>query len=203
MSSSETIDPPRGSRPVPENAAATGWLTWAALVVALAALGGSLALSLCLGHKACALCFYQRAFAMSLVGVLGMGWVGGTRRLGRLSLLALPLATAGLGVALFHVSLEARGKLECPSGLFGVGTAPEQSLASFVLLFVLLLADAALAPKVGAGPWIALVGAVLLGGVLAVGSCVANPPPPPPPTAPYAKPPDVCRPPFHTPEGSP
>jgi hypothetical protein len=36
----------------------------------------------------------------------------------------LPLAVAGLGVALFHEYLELTGKLECPSGVMGVGTAP-------------------------------------------------------------------------------
>jgi hypothetical protein len=195
--------PPKESAALPGIGSGTSGLTWAAMVVALAALGGSMSLSLCLGLKACALCFYQRAFVMSFVGVLGMGWVGGAVRLGRLSLLALPLATAGLGVALFHVSLEMRGKLECPLGILGLGTSPQQSLAAFVLLFGLLLVDAIRAPKEGAAPWIALAGAVVLGAVLALGSCTANPPPPPPPKEPYAKPPDICRPPFHATEGSP
>jgi hypothetical protein len=194
--------PPKESAAVPGNGLGSSGLTWAALIVALAALGGSMSLSLCMGLKACALCFYQRAFVMSLVGVLGMGWVGGAVRLGRLSLLALPLAMAGLGVALFHVSLEMRGKLECPPGILGLGTAPQQSLAAFVLLFGLLLVDAILAPKQGAASWIALVGALLLGAILAIGSCVANPPPPAAPSEPYARPPDICRPPFHATAGS-
>jgi len=186
----------------PEAGGAGPWML-AALVVAFAAMGGSLSLSVCLHLKACPLCFYQRAFVMGLFGVLGMGVVAGVGRADRLSLLALPLATAGLGVALFHVSLELRDKLECPAGLFGLGTAPQQSLAAFVLLFGLLLIDAIRTPKADSGPWIALVGAVLLGALLAVASCIANPPPPAPPTAPYAKPPDICRPPFHAPEVSP
>jgi disulfide bond formation protein DsbB len=171
---------------------------WVTLTVALIALGGSLALSLCMGLKACPLCFYQRTFVMGLVGVLGTGLVAGVGRAGRLSLLALPLATGGLGVALFHVSLELRGKLECPPGLFGLGTSPQQSLAAFVVLFALLLLDALRAPKVGDNLWVALVTAVVLGALLAVGPCIANPPPPPPPTERYTtNPPDVCRPPFH------
>src|ERR687886_605295 len=120
--------------PSPEaGAVASPWL-WAALAVALAGLAGSLFLSLGMGLKACPLCFYQRAFMMSLVAVLGMGLLAGAARPGRLALLALPLATAGLGVALFHVSLEVRGKLECPRGVLGLGTAPQQSLAAFALV---------------------------------------------------------------------
>src|SRR5919199_714734 len=105
--------------PSPEaGAVASPWL-WAALAVALAGLAGSLFLSLGMGLKACPLCFYQRAFMMSLVAVLGMGLLTGAGQSGRLGLLSVPLATAGLGVALFHVSLELAGRLECPQGLFG------------------------------------------------------------------------------------
>src|SRR4051795_13328130 len=86
-----------------------------ALVLAVAGLAGSLLLSLGMGLKACPLCFYQRTFMMSIVAVLGMGLLASVSRLG---LLCLPLAVAGLGVALFHVSLETTGKLECPKGIF-------------------------------------------------------------------------------------
>src|SRR5436190_1735483 len=103
-------------------------LIWAALLVALAGLAGSLFLSLGMNLKACPLCFYQRTFAMSVVAVLGMGLFTGGRS-GRLGLLTLPLAVAGLGVAVFHVYLETAGKLECPQGLLGWGSAPRQSLA--------------------------------------------------------------------------
>ncbi len=80
--------------------------TWAALVVAVAGLSGSLFLSLGMHLKACPLCFYQRTFMMSLAAVLGMGLLLGVARLG---LLTLPLAVAGLGIALLHVSLEIGG----------------------------------------------------------------------------------------------
>jgi disulfide bond formation protein DsbB len=179
----------------PQTGAASVW-SWAALAVAVAALAGSLFLSLGMGLKACPLCFYQRTFMMSLVAVLGMALVAGAGRPGRLGLLALPLAAAGVGVALFHVSLEVTGKLECPQGLLGLGTAPQQSLTGFLALFALLLVDVLRSPKAGAGSWGALVGAVLLGGLLAVASCTSNPPMPAPPKEPYSKPPDVCRPPF-------
>ena len=120
----------------PEARAASVW-AWAALAFACAGLAGSLALSWGLALKPCPLCFYQRSFVMGIVAVLAMGLLSGSARPGGLGLLALPLAVAGLGVALFHVRLELAGKLECPEGLLGLGTAPKQSLAVFVFSFVI------------------------------------------------------------------
>jgi disulfide bond formation protein DsbB len=184
----------------PGTAVASPWL-WGALLVAVLALGGSLFLSLGMGLKACPLCFYQRTFAMSLVAVLGMGIAAGVGRDGRLGLLTVPLAVAGLGVAAFHVYLEGAGKLECPEGLLGWGTPPKQSLALFALLTVLSLADAVTGAASTAGRWPALPAGLALGGLLALGACTSNPPMPEPPKAPYPKPPDVCRPPYHAPPG--
>lgn len=167
--------------------------TWAALVVAVAGLSGSLFLSLGMYLKACPLCFYQRTFMMSLAAVLGMGLLLGVARLG---LLTLPLAIAGLGIALLHVGMEIGGKLECPAGLLGVGTAPKQSLALFVLLTVLLTLDVLRGPEAGTSSWFIPIGAVVLGALLAVASCIANPSPPAAPSKPYDKPPDICRPPY-------
>jgi hypothetical protein len=180
---------------VTSGTARAGIWIWAALAASVLAVAGSLMLSLALGLKACPLCFYQRAFAMSLVAVLGMGLVAGAQRERWLGLLSLPLATAGLGVALFHVSLEFRGKLECPAGLLGLGSAPQQSLAMFAMVFALLLIDVL---RSGASPprRIGLAGGLILGAALAVGSCIANPPLPDPPKQAYPKAPDVCRPPF-------
>ena len=87
-------------------------LTWAGLIVAAVALAGSLWLSIGMNLKACPLCFYQRTFVMGIVGVLGIGLLAGVRPSPTLSLLSLPMATAGLGVALFHVYLEGSGRLE-------------------------------------------------------------------------------------------
>jgi disulfide bond formation protein DsbB len=157
---------------------------------------GSLALSLGLGLKACPLCFYQRTFVMSLVAVLGMGVFTRAARPGHLAVLALPLAVAGLGVALFHVTLELRGRLECPAGLFDLGTAPKQSLVVFAALTVILTVDAVRGLYSGTGHWAALGGAVVLGVLLAVASCIANPPPPAAPARPYEAAPDICRPPY-------
>src|SRR5262245_37677844 len=161
-------------------ARASAALDWAALAVACAGLAGSLSLSWGLALKACPLCFYQRAFVMGLVAVLAIGLLAGAATPGRLSLLALPLAVAGLGVALFHVWLELSGKLECPAGLLGVGTAPKQSLAVFVAL-VGLLGAGALRGAPGPAAWGGLAGAVALGGLLAAASCTSNPPMPPAP----------------------
>jgi disulfide bond formation protein DsbB len=184
----------------PGTAVASPWLC-GALLVAVLALGGSLFLSLGMGLKACPLCFYQRTFAMSLVAVLGMGIAAGVARGGRLGLLTVPLAVAGLGVAVFHVYLEAAGKLECPVGLLGWGTPPKQSLALFALLTIFLLADVVTGGASAAGRWPALPAGLVLGVLLALGACTSNPPMPEPPKAPYPKPPDVCRPPYHSPTG--
>ena len=156
--------------------------TWAAWAVAVGALAGSLWLSVGMKLEACPLCFYQRTFVMGIVGILTVGLLTGARRSGDLSLLALPLAAAGLGVALFHVSLEARGRLECPAGILGAGSAPQQSLAALALLFVLVAADA-VRQRRGSG-WGAVLGAVGLG-VLFTAASVGSVPAPKKPDKPY------------------
>lgn len=163
-----------------------------AFVVAALALAGSLFLSVGMHLKACPLCFYQRTFVMSLVAVLGLGLLVGVAPPGRLSLLACPLAVAGLGVAGFHVWLEVSGRLECPQGVLGLGSAPQQSLGAFVVLSGLLSLDAVRS----GGSLPHLLGALLLGAALAIASCVSNPPMPDPPATPYPGPPEVCRPPY-------
>jgi hypothetical protein len=168
------------------------------LAVALVGLAGSLSLSLLLGLKACPLCFYQRTFVMGVVGVLGVGLLTGAGRGARLGLLALPLATAGLGVALFHVFLEGKGALECPAGILGPGSAPQQSLAVYAILFILILADAVKNPAPTEGG-VALASGLIVGALLALASCTSNPPMPPAPSAPYSGPPEICRPPYRSP----
>jgi disulfide bond formation protein DsbB len=179
--------------------------TWLALLVAAVAVGGSLYLSLGMGLEACALCFYQRAFAMGACAVLLVGVLAGDRRGASLSLLALPLAVAGLGIAGFHVNLEKNGKLECPRGIFDVGSAPQQSLAVFVMLTALLVLDVAsscLRPSgasESAPSSLALIGVCVLGGLMAWG-CLRSTPPAKQPTEPYKdKTPKMCRPPYHEP----
>jgi hypothetical protein len=131
---------------------------------------------------------------MSLVAVLGTGLVlhGGHGL--RISLLALPLATAGLGVALFHAFLELKGTFECPLGVFGIGSAPQQSLVMFVVLFAILAVDLLRREA----PWTGFFGTLVIGVILAAASLIANPPMPPAPTQPYPGAPEICRPPYHS-----
>jgi disulfide bond formation protein DsbB len=111
-----------------------------ALAAAILTLVGSLYLSMGMGLVACPLCFYQRTFIMGVVGVLGVGMA---LRLplapGTLSLLALPLAVAGLGVALIHSNLVWTEVLACPLGIFALGSAPFQSLIAYAVVTALLL----------------------------------------------------------------
>ena len=161
----------------------------APLLVALFGTWGSLYLSNGLGLKACPLCFYQRTFMMSVLAVLVMGWLAARKEGPLLCLLSLPLAIGGLAVAAFHEYLVLIGKLECPLGIFGVGTAPAQSLAAFTALTIVVVWGAW-----SRAVWLPL--GVLLGVVLAWGCAASAPPMPSAPTQPYDKPADICRPPF-------
>jgi hypothetical protein len=169
--------------------------TWAALVIAgLTALGG-LFLSFAEGKYPCPLCFYQRSFALATVGLLLIGLLSGINSRIALATLALPLASAGLGVALWHVNLERTGKLECPAGVFGISSAPAQSMAAFGLLCAVLLLDAYQAGRQG-NDFAHVAGAVVIGLVLAGASIFFNPQPSrPTPDEEYKEPPKVCRPP--------
>src|SRR5438094_216025 len=94
--SSEKSEP----RSPPTGGTTSGW-TWVALVVTGAGVAGSLFLSLGMELKPCPLCFYQRALMMSVFGVLGVGLLTRARYAAQLSILVLPSAVAGLGVAGF------------------------------------------------------------------------------------------------------
>ncbi len=179
------------------NAALQRLVPWLALGVALATSAGSLYLSLGMKLQACPLCFYQRAFALAALAVLAVGLIAQLAPTASISAMALPLANAGLAVAGFHVSLEANGTLECPLGVFGLGTVPTQSLAAFALLTALLLLDAFGA---AARQQVASAGAIALGLLLALACCTSNPPLPPAPTKEHAGPPIVCRRPYVAPE---
>jgi hypothetical protein len=170
----------------------------AALLVAVAAAAGSLLVTLLESKIACPLCFYQRGFAFGLVAVLLLGLLARVGA-GRLALLGLPLAIGGLGVAGFHVSLELRGILECPVGLFSVLTVPKQSLILFGLITVLLLVGVGRGIKSGYVGLGQAVLAVVLGGGLTWASLCANPKLADPPTKPYTEPPSVCRRPYQAP----
>jgi disulfide bond formation protein DsbB len=173
--------------PIPTQRLEASVLHWnlLALAVALTAVGGSLWLSLGMGLRACPLCFYQRAFMMGAAAALLMALLTETRSSASVSLLALPMAAAGLGVAGYHVYLELAGKLECPAGLCGVGTAPQQSLAAFGLLFLLLVFAGHRRP--------AMVIALVLGAFMAVG-CVVSIHAVQLPADAFEGPPTICRP---------
>ena len=137
------------------------WM-WGAILVSLAALAGSLYLTLGMNLKPCPLCYYQRTFVMGVAAVLVVGLFVKDVRSSVVTLLALPMAVAGLGVAAWHEFLVQNGTLECPHGVLQIGTAPQQSLAILGLLTLLLIIDQirvkALAP---------LVATIVLGGLLA------------------------------------
>jgi len=168
-----------------------------ALLVALAGSIGSVWLSVGLGLKACPLCFYQRTAVFLVLGTLLLGLCAG-RFLARpvAAWLTVPACLLGLCVALFHVYLERSGALECPPGIAGLGTAPVQSLALFLLLTPPVLLSAFRSADVGAGR-IGL--AALLGVVLAYASIQSAPPLLPVPKAAYTDALIICRPPFKAP----
>lgn len=178
-------------------------LLWPCTVLALAALGtaGSLYLSIGQGLKACPLCFYQRTFIMAVFALLVVGLAADRTRAGFLCLLGLPLALGGLGVAAFHEYLVLADKLECPNGLFGLGTAPAQSLAVFALLTVATVLGAWSGSRSLAWSRPILVGGSAVLGLLLSWGCIKSSPPMKPPTEAYdpAKPFDTCRPPFRSP----
>lgn len=166
------------------------------LLVAAAGTAASLWLSLGMGLKACPLCFYQRSFVMAVLATLVVGLVVDRARSGLLCLLSVAPACAGLGVAAFHVYLELTDVLECPRALLGLGSAPMQSFAMFVVL-VLTTACGAWSGRTATRPgFVTLLGAALLGGALALACVRSAPPLPPAPTAAYdpvKQPLDTCR----------
>lgn len=165
-----------------------------AVLVALAGSAGSVYLSTGLGLKACPLCFYQRTAVFLVAAGLLLGLVGGAL-LSRptAAWLTVPAAFLGLGVAVWHVMLEGNGTLECPTGLLGLGTAPQQSLALFALLTPCVLWAALREGGAGLGRIGLAAGLGLLGAWLGIKSA---PPLPPLPKAPYTDALVICRPPY-------
>jgi disulfide bond formation protein DsbB len=172
-------------------------LVWPSLLAAAVVVGGSLYLSMGMGLKACPLCFYQRTFAMSVLAVLLMGvLIGGHRAV--LNLLALPLTVAGMCVAGNHVYLEAAGRLECPKGIYGYGTAPQQSLAAFVLLTIVVMIGVSRSGRIGSMHRMVFPTGFVLGIVLAWACIASAPPAAPEPLKPYETPLDTCRVPYRS-----
>jgi hypothetical protein len=173
-----------------DNSGIGGYWQFVALLLAFAGVAGSLYLSIGMGLKACPLCFYQRSFVMAVAAVLLIGSFLHLRQ-DALCVLVLPLAVSGLGVAVFHVYIEFAGKLECPRGIFALGTAPQQSFALLALLFAAVLGGALTLRKSSL-----IAGGILLGAALAAASIWSSPPMPSAPSQPYAEPLTICRPPF-------
>jgi disulfide bond formation protein DsbB len=169
-----------------------------AFLFSVAAVAGSLYLSLGLGLVACPLCFYQRTFAFALVGVLGVGLLVPGRRPGEPCLLALPLAIGGLGVAGFHTLLVTEGKLECPLGIADLGPAPLQSLTAFALITLAVVVGVVNEVRTDRRMIPAAIVAFVLGCGAVYGSIVANPKLSDPPKQPYGadQPLITCRPPY-------
>jgi disulfide bond formation protein DsbB len=151
--------------------------TSAALVAALASVGGSFALTLGLGLIACPLCLLQRAFAVAVLGILFLGLATKARDTGLVNLLAfLPAVVGGL-IAGWHTVLDVTGRQVCPNGVLGLGTTAQQSLASYVLILAALLPDVMIDVRnrqvsVAAVGWTMVLGAGL------AFACIATTPPP-------------------------
>ncbi len=141
---------------------------------------GSLYMSIGMGLKACPLCLYERSLVMAVVGVLGLGMVLRIGRPGTLSLLCFPLAFGGLALAGIHVYLDRSGVLDCPGGVLGIGHAPDQSLAGYVLLSGLLTIAALNGYFKTNKSYLHGLGAAALGLAFAVASVKSAPPLPPP-----------------------
>lgn len=151
--------------------------TLAALVAALGSAIGSLYLSLGLKLIACPLCFYQRTFAFSILGILLVSYATRVRTMGVSNVLAYVPTVAGGIVAAWHTYLDMSGKLICPKGLFDLGSTAQQSLASYVLIFVCLVPGLILDVRRGQLAIPAVGWTTLLGAIFAYFCIVASPPP--------------------------
>jgi len=130
-----------------------------ALAVAVVATLGSLYFSNVLGFPPCVLCWYQRIAMYPQVVILSVGLL---LRDARAYLYALPLALAGLGVAVYHNLLYYKLLPEsiepCMLGVscttkfiewFGFVTIPLLSLAAFLLVTGALVAYAVISRREG------------------------------------------------------
>jgi disulfide bond formation protein DsbB len=132
------------------NTTPIGWtLIFSAWLIAMVSTLAALFLGEVMGYTPCVLCWYQRIAMFPLVLVLAAGLFPFDPRVVRY---ALPLALAGLGLALFHLALTAGWIPEsirpCQQGVpcsnipviwFGFVTIPLLSVLSFSLIAVLLL----------------------------------------------------------------
>src|SRR5205085_12095776 len=128
---------------------------------------------------------------MGVAGILLMAQLTELRGSALVSVLAMPLAVAGLGIAGYHVSRELAGAMECPAGILGIGSAPQQSLTVQAILVLVLLIAGTRRPVLAVG---------MVGGALLAFACLQSVAPIPKPTPEeYQKPPVICRPPSPPP----
>jgi disulfide bond formation protein DsbB len=134
----------------PPDRAPIGWtLIFIAWLIATASTLGALFLGEVMGYTPCLLCWYQRIAMFPLVLVLAAGLFPFDARVVRY---ALPLALAGLGLALFHLALIAGWIPEsikpCQQGVpcsnvevvwMGFVTIPLLSVMAFAAIAALLL----------------------------------------------------------------
>ncbi|HVE57162.1 MAG TPA: disulfide oxidoreductase [Pyrinomonadaceae bacterium] len=122
---------------------------YAAWVIALVATVGSLFFSEVMLLPPCVLCWYQRIAMYPLVVVLGVGIILGDRRV---KFYALPVALAGLAVAVYHnllyYGILPESIAPCTQGVsctsvqlewLGFITIPLMSLTAFILITLNLL----------------------------------------------------------------
>jgi hypothetical protein len=119
-----------------------------AVAITAVATAGSLWMSEVAGYPPCELCWYQRIAMYPLPVVLG---VAAWRRDGEVWRTALPIATLGAGVSVWHLVIERVPSLggvcdpAAPCAVrwveeFGVLTLPAMALTGFVATIVLTLA---------------------------------------------------------------
>ena len=130
----------------------TAWpLAYAAWVVALVGVVGSLFFSEVMELPPCLLCWYQRIALYPLVPVIGAGII---LRDARMKYYALPLAVVGLGIAVYHnllyYGIIPESIAPCTQGIscttaqiewLGFITIPLMALASFAFVTACLLFD--------------------------------------------------------------
>ena len=126
-------------------------LVFSAWLIATSSALGALFLGEVMGFSPCVLCWYQRMFMFPLVFVLAVGLFPFDPKVVRY---ALPLALAGLAVAVFHLLLTAgvipENMTPCVQGVpcakvqiewFGFITIPLLSATSFFVINLLLIAS--------------------------------------------------------------
>lgn len=126
-------------------------LVFTAWLIATSSALGALFLGEVMGLTPCVLCWYQRMFMFPLVFVLALGLFPFDPRVVRY---ALPLALAGLAVAIYHLLLTAgvipESMTPCVQGVpcakvqiewFGFITIPLLSATSFLTINLLLIAS--------------------------------------------------------------